>query len=98
MPALTLTQRRPRYGTGQKVAYTDSAGSASLPPETRTVIISCSTDAYVRVGAAATTADLFLPAGVIAQIPVDNITGSPIIVSAIRDTVDGSLYCIAAAE
>lgn len=98
MPALTLTQRRPRYGTGQKVAYTDTAGSASLPPETRTVIISCSTNAYVRVGATATTADLFLPEGVIAEIPVDNVNGGPVTVSAIRDSADGNLYCIAAAE
>lgn len=98
MPALTLTQRRPRYGTGQKVSYSDTAGTALLPAETNTVIISCSTNAFVRVGAAATTADLFLPAGVIAQIPVDNKTGGPITVSAIRDTADGSFYCIAAAE
>jgi hypothetical protein len=98
MPSLTSVLRRPTYGTGKKTAYTDTAGSTSVPAETNTVIIVCSTDAYVRIGAVATVSDLFLPGGVIAQIPVDNKNGGPITVSAIRDTESGNMYCIAAAE
>jgi hypothetical protein len=96
--SLTLTLRRPTYGSGTKTAYTDTAGSTTVPPDSNVVIVSCSTDAYVAVGRAATTADLFLPAGVIAQIPISGKTGAPITVSAIRDASDGSLYCIGAAE
>jgi hypothetical protein len=98
MPALTLALRRPTYGTGKKVAYTGTAGSVIVPPETNTVILWCTTNAYVRVGATATTTDLPLPAGVIAQIPVDNKTGGPITVSAIQEAAGGDMYCIAAAE
>ena len=98
MPALTINQRRPTYGTGKKTAYSATAGSTTLPAETNTVIMWCTTNAYVRVGATATTTDFPLPAGVIAEISVDNKTGGPITVSAIRDTADGSFYCIAAAE
>jgi hypothetical protein len=98
MPALTLALRRPTYGTGKKVAYTGTAGSVTVPPETNTVILWCSTNAYVRVGAAATTTDLPIPAGVVVQIPVDNKTGAAITVSAIQDATGGNLYCIAAAE
>jgi hypothetical protein len=98
MSALTLVLRRPVYGTGKKVAFTDTAGSVSLPAETRTVIIWCSEDAYVAVGKTATTADMPLPAGVVAQVPVDNRTGGPITVSAIQDATGGNMFCIAAAE
>ena len=98
MPSLTVIQRRPNYGTGKKTAYTDTAGQCTVPPDTNTVIIWCTTDAFVRVGAEATVTDLPLPAYVIAEIPVDNKSGAPIVVSAIRDVSDGNFYCIAAAE
>lgn len=96
--SLTLVLRRPTYGSGKKVAYTDTAGSVVLPPETKTVILWCSSDAYVRVGAAATSADLPLPAYVVAQIPVDTKDGGQVMVSAIQDSAGGNLYCIAASE
>lgn len=99
MPAsLTSILRRLNYGTGSKTAYTGTAGQASVPPDTKVVIVWTTTDAFVRVGGVATANDLPLPAGIMAQIPVDNPNGGPITVSAIRDTADGSFYCIAATE
>ena len=97
MPALTLTGRRPTYGTGKATSYGAAAGSCTHPP-CNTIIVWCSTVAYVRVGTTATTADLCLPANVIAEIPVDTKDGGPVTVSAIRAASDGVMYSIAAAE
>jgi len=96
--SLTLSLRRPNYGTGVKTAYTDAAGNTTVPADTNVVIIWCTTAAYVRVGATATPTDLPLPANVVAQIPVSNKTGGPITVSAIRESESGNMFCIAAAE
>lgn len=96
--SLTLALRRPTYGSGSKTAYTDTAGSTTIPADSNVAIVCCSSDAYVAIGKTATTADLFLPAGVIAQIPVSGKTGAPITVSAVQDSAGGNLYCIGAAE
>jgi hypothetical protein len=98
MPSLSLSLRRPTYGSGSKTAYTDTAGSSSVPADSNAVIISCSTDAFVAIGKTATTADLFLPAGIVVQLPLGNKNGGPIMVSAIRDISDGNMYCIGCAE
>jgi len=98
MSSLTSVLRRPTYKSGTKTAYTDTAGSTTIPADSNVAIVSCSSDAYVCIGATATTADLFLPSGVIAQLPINRKTGGPTIVSAIQDTTGGNLYCIGAAE
>lgn len=98
MSALTLTIRRPIYGSGTKTAYSATAGDTFIPPDANVAIVCCSTDAYVAVGKTATTADLFLPALVVAVIPLNKKTGGPTTVSAIRDASDGYLYCSGAAE
>lgn len=98
MPSLNSVIRRPIYGTGQKVAYTGTAGSVTVPPYTQSVRIWCSTAAMVRVGAVATTADLPLPANAPIIIPVSNTDGGPITVSGIQDTTGGSMYVIAMAD
>lgn len=98
MSALTLTTRRPIYGSGSKTAYSDTAGSAKVPPDSNAVIVCCSTDAFVAVGKTATTTDLFLPAYIVAIIPIGKKDGSPIEVSAIRDSSDGYLYCSGTSE
>lgn len=96
--SLGLVIRRPIYGSASKTAYTTAAGSTTVPSYTASVLIWCSTAAYVRVGAAAATTDLPLPANAPIIIPTDNTTGAPITVSAIRDSQDGNLYCIAMAD
>lgn len=96
--SLGLVIRRPVYGSASKTAYTGTAGSTTVPSYTASVLLWCSSAAYVRVGATATTADLPLPANAPIIIPTDNTTGAPITVSAIQDTAGGNLYCIAMAD
>lgn len=96
--SLGLVIRRPVYGSASKTAYTGTAGSTTVPSYTASVLLWCSTAAYVRVGAAATTTDLPLPANAPIIIPTDNTTGAPITVSAIQDIAGGNLYCIAMAD
>ena len=96
--SLGLVIRRPVYGSASKTSYTGTAGSTTVPSYTASVLLWCSSAAYVRVGAAATTADLPLPANAPIIIPTDNTTGAPITVSAIQDTAGGNLYCIAMAD
>jgi len=96
--SLGLVIRRPIYGSASKTAYTGTAGSTTVPASTASVLLWCSSAAYVRVGATATTGDLPLPANAPIIIPTDNTTGAPITVSAIQDTAGGNLYCIAMAD
>ena len=96
--SLTLTLRRPTYGSGSKTAYTDTAGSTTIPADSNSVIVWCSSDAFVAVGKTATSADLPLPAMAVAIIPIDNKSGGPITVSAIQDSGAGDMYCIGCAE
>lgn len=96
--SLTSVIRRPLYGTGQKVAYTGTAGSVTLPPYTASVLVWCSTAAMVRVGATATTADLPIPANAPIIIPTSNDTGAPVIVSGVQDATGGTMYVIAMAD
>lgn len=96
--SLGLVIRRPIYGSASKTAYTGTAGSTTVPPYTASVLLWCSTAAYVRVGATATTADLPIPANAPIIIPTDNTTGAPITVSAIQEVANGNLFCIAMAD
>ena len=96
--SLGLVIRRPIYGSASKTAYTGTAGSTTVPPYTASVLLWCSTAAYVRVGATATTTDLPIPANAPIIIPTDNTTGAPITVSAIQDAAGGNLYCIGMAD
>lgn len=96
--SLGLVIRRPIYGSATKTAYTGTAGSTTVPPYTASVLLWCSTAAYVRVGGTATTADLPIPANAPIIIPTDNTTGAPITVSAIQEVANGNLFCIAMAD
>jgi hypothetical protein len=96
--SLGLVIRRPIYGSATKTAYTGTAGSTTVPPYTASVLLWCSTAAYVRVGGTATTGDLPLPANAPIIIPTDNTTGAPITVSAIQEVANGNLFCIAMAD
>jgi hypothetical protein len=96
--SLGLVIRRPIYGSASKTAYTGTAGSTTVPPYTASVLLWCSTAAYVRVGATATTTDLPIPANAPIIIPTDNTTGAPITVSAIQEVANGNLFCIAMAD
>lgn len=92
--------RNPLFGNGGKVAYTGTAGSATIPENSQSVLVFVSTVAYVKVGGTATTADLPLPANVVHTIPVPMSaqTGGPITVSAVQDSSGGSLYYMPLAE
>lgn len=98
--SLSSVIRRPIYGTGQKVAYTGTAGSVVLPSYTASVLVWCSTAAFVRVGAVATATDLPIPANAPIIIPTGGSTdtGAPITVSAIQDATGGTLYVIGMAD
>jgi hypothetical protein len=99
--AITL---RPAGGS-QKVAYTGTAGTITnpLPQGCQSVACYCSTAAYIKVawhatGAAATTADIPVPANVLVVIPVpqrspnDAVGADKVFVSAIQDGSGGNLY------
>lgn len=92
--------RDPIFGSGGKVSYTGTAGSATLPQNSQSVLVWLSTVGYVRVGGTATTADLPLPANAPIMIPIPTTvqTGGPITLSAVQDSSGGSMYYIAMAE
>lgn len=81
---------------GQTTTYTGTAGTVTgWQTGPSGVLVTCTTDAYVRVGygVTATTADTFLPAGVPVpfKVPPGNSTGLWT-VSAIQVTSGGSVY------
>jgi hypothetical protein len=93
---LFQTIRRAMYGSGQKVAYTGTAGSTTpMPVQANSILVWLSTAGYVRVGGTATTADLPLPANAPVIIPIDSNTGAGVIVSAIQDASGGNMYAFA---
>ena len=98
--SLDFVIRDPMYGTASKTAYTGTAGSVTVNHQAQSVLIWVSTVAYVAIGKTATTGDLPLPANAPIIMPVPNSaqTGSPITVSAIQDSTDRNMYCIAMAE
>lgn len=98
MPNLTAVIRRPIYGGGQKVAYTGTAGSVTITQTANSVMIYCSTAAYVRVGGTATTADVPIPANAPIVLPCDGLGGGTITVSAIQDASGGNLFVMPLAD
>ena len=105
------TIRRVIAGSGQKVAYTGTAGTIgnALPKGTHAVRVFCTTQAYVRVGwgsVAATTADIPIAANVPMDIPLEpphnndssaNVAAGAF-VSAIQDSTGGNLLVAALAD
>lgn len=93
---LTLTARRIMFGQGQKKAYTGTAAAVdnAMPASASSVMVWCSSAAYVSVGVnpTATTADLPIPANAPVVIPLDNQTGAGWKVSAVQDSTGGNLY------
>lgn len=98
MPNSTAVIRRPIYGGGQKVAYTGTAGSVTITQTANSVLVYCSTAAYVRVGATATTADFPVAANIATVLPCDGLGGGPITVSAIQDASGGNLFAMPLAD
>lgn len=74
-------------------SYTGTAGSITVPAQTNVVLVFCTTAAYVRVGATATTASTPIPANtpIIMKVP-PNLTGAPVTVSAIQIASGGNVY------
>lgn len=82
-------------GVSANVAYTGTAGNTSTFQAGPTlVMVYCSTACYVKVGesAVATTADIPLPANVVAILRVPPGTQNPWRVSAIQATTGGSVF------
>ena len=87
---------RSPVGPGAVVAYTGTAGSISQAVRGSSVMVWCSTDAYVSVGATATTSGTPLPANQIIFLPLnkDMVPGQTpsVLVSAIQVASGGNLY------
>ena len=97
--SLGIVIRHPIAGSGGKVAYTGTAGSLTLPSYAQSVLLWCSTVAFVRIGGTATTTDTPVPANAPVILPVPTSTaGAPITVSAVQDSSGGNLYAIGMAE
>lgn len=104
-----IVVRRP-CGPSQKVAYTTSACIANkLPQGTETVLVYCSSAAYVKVGwgassITATTADIPIPANTYLTIPVprrhqnDAAGADSAFVAAVQDSTGGNLFVQPMAE
>ena len=84
----------PNEQAGQKVAYTGTAGTVTFKPGPSAFWCYCSTAAFIKVGGAATTADLPVPANIPVVIPMPKgaDTGGTIDVSAIQDATGGNLF------
>lgn len=81
--------------TARSVAYTGTAGSTSAwPVGPQGVLVWCTTDAYIAVGAnvTATTASTPIPAGTAVPLTVPINTNGPWRVSAIQVSTGGTLY------
>lgn len=106
--SLALTLRRLMQGKGQNVAYTGTAGTVAnaLPQQANSVLVWCSTDAYVAVvgasNAVASTVDIPLPANAMVILPLERPTAPGtdpnLWVSAVRVANSGTLYIIPMAD
>ena len=78
------------YGTHQSIAYTVASGviASAISAGIRLVRVWCSTDAYVAIGASATTADMPVTAKVETYFHVKEADT----IAAIRITADGVLH------
>jgi|APGre2960657404_1045060.scaffolds.fasta_scaffold73101_3 hypothetical protein len=87
--------RDPIATTGYSVSYTGTAGvTTAYNPGASTVMVWCTTDAYIKVGEAvtATTADTPVPAYTPMWFPVPAGSGAPFRVSAIQISAGGIVY------
>ena len=87
--------RDPIATTGYSVSYTGTAGvTTAYNPGASTVMVWCTTDAYIKVGEAvtATTADTPVPAYTPMWFPVPAGSGAPFRVSAIQISAGGTVY------
>jgi hypothetical protein len=87
--------RDPKFGSGSKTSYTGTAGTTTVDAGCQSVLVWCSSVAFVAIGRAALTTDVPVPANapIILPIPITLVTGAPIVVSAIQDSAGGNLYC-----
>ena len=93
---INMTVLTPGAAKSQTTTYTGTAGSVTLPamsttygPSLQAVWVVVTTDAFVRVGAAAVAdVDMYVPA----FTPVVIAATDGVIVSAIRVSVSGSIY------
>jgi hypothetical protein len=87
--------RDPIATTGYSVSYTGTAGvTSAYNPGASTVMVWCTTDAYIKVGegVTATTADTPVPAYTPMWFPVPAGSGAPWRVSAIQISAGGIVY------
>jgi len=87
--------RDPIATTGYSVSYTGTAGvTTAYNPGASTVMVWCTTDAYIKVGegVTATTADTPVPSYTPMWFPVPAGTGAPFRVSAIQISAGGTVY------
>ena len=96
MQADRFSVLRSPAGPGAVVAYTGTAGSISQAVRGSCVMVWCSTDAYVAVGATATTSATPLPAFTPIFLPLnpnmDKGQTPSVLVSAIQVSGGGNLY------
>lgn len=91
------TSFNPVYGSGGTISYDGATNSGNLPAGIAGVFVTCSTDAWARlrpvaagVAPAATTKDMFCPAGSSVFIPDMGYTNEPMQLSVIKDATAGS--------
>jgi hypothetical protein len=87
--------RDPIATTGYSVSYTGTAGvTSAYNPGASTVMVWCTTDAYIKVGegVTATTADTPVPSYTPMWFPVPAGSGAPFRVSAIQISAGGTVY------
>lgn len=82
----------PAYGQASTFTYTGTAGTSSALSGGTRVLLWCTTDAYVMVGASATATATSLP--IPAYTPVILPVGSGARVSAVQISTSGSCYFI----
>jgi len=99
--SLALNLRRVIAGKAQSKAYTTTATiDAALPQQANSVMVWCTTNAHVRVGAgsglAATTADVPIAANTMVILPVELPTSGgtdvAMYVAAVQMATGGTLY------
>ena len=91
----TSVLRDPQDAAGATITYTGTAGvTATFKPGPTSVMVWCTTAAYIKVGegVTATTADTPIPANTPFWFPVPQSSGAPWRVSAIQIASGGSVY------
>lgn len=85
--------RSPIRGQSGTFSYTGTAGSvATIWPTCTGVYIWTTSNAYVRLGGTATSADWPIPASMPVFLPNDSQTGAPLTLSAVQVSAGGDAY------